>query len=60
MFDTIYLTYDQWKRLGFFVKKGEKNYKKGGFGPVFSEEQVDTGDEEYSPDEGDGYSGIWD
>ena len=41
----IYLTYDEWERLGFYVFKGEKSHKKDENGTcVFSEEQVDNCD----------------
>jgi len=42
--ETIYLTYDQWKRIGFQVKKGEKARRLEEFGSPpslkFSEHQV--------------------
>jgi antirestriction protein ArdC len=42
--ETIYLTYDQWNRLGFRVKKGEKATKfketATSYSLKFSEQQV--------------------
>ena len=37
-----YKTYEQWKKEGYFVMKGEKSHKRNKKGvAVFSEEQID-------------------
>ena len=36
----ISLTYNEWKRLGYVVKKGEKSSSKKKGKPVFTEKQV--------------------
>lgn len=42
MKDEIRLTYDQWKRLGFFVVKGEKSTMRNADGVcLFTEDQVE-------------------
>ena len=39
------MTYDEWKDLGFFVRKGEKSHARNEKGQaVFSPEQVDEND----------------
>jgi antirestriction protein ArdC len=53
--ETIYLTYEQWNRLGFKVKKGEKatKFKKIATSPSlkFSEQQVNRSlDYDYEED----------
>lgn len=41
MKDIIALTFDQWKRLGFFVEKGEKSAMRNADGVcLFTEDQV--------------------
>ncbi len=39
--DEIYLTFEQWKRVGFVVRRGEKSYYRNEHGAAtFSENQV--------------------